>query len=169
MHITRDANLLGALTIALGDGLMAGLAQAGQAPGLRPAALVHLLHCERRSIDSLRRAVGLSHSAAVRLVDGLVAERLVARTSDPTDARAVAVVLTDAGRVAAERALDARARYLETVLEQALTPEERGTLESLLDKLLRTLGQDRHDLWRICRLCDFEACPDCPVDQASAA
>jgi len=165
MYMDRAVNVIGALVVALGDRL------SPREPGrdgriIPPAALVHLSHCRRPTIESLRGVLGLSHPAAVRLADRLEAQGLAARTTDPQDARAITLQLTEAGRRAAGEALTARAATLSAALE-VLTVEERESLAALSAKLLSALAGDRADLYRLCRLCDFEACDACPVHAAT--
>jgi DNA-binding MarR family transcriptional regulator len=115
----------------------------------------------------VRRVVGPSHSGAVRLVDRLAADGLVARRP-ATDARAVALELTPAGREGARRALGERQAAIVALLA-ALTDEERDRLVGALEKLLARLTSDEPSKRRLCRLCDEAACLEdasCPVDQA---
>ena len=132
----RLANLVGALSLALGDRLRQATEAAAGETGAAPAALVALREfLGGRSMDELRRAVGLTPSGAVRLVDRLVAEGMVVR-SDGT------LVLTDAGHTAAERLFEARREGLRELLAD-WSPEEYAELGELLTKLSRAmLGAD---------------------------
>lgn len=140
-----------------------------------PAALVALrefLH--DATIQQLSDAIGLTHSATVRLVDRLVADGYVVRQGASRDGRAVAIGLTAAGEAAADRVRQARRLAVEELL-QALSIQERQVLAGCVDKLLAELTRRRLDTrargepvhsW-LCRLCDFGACgrPEgrCPV------
>src|SRR5215207_5440322 len=124
-HDGRGANMLGALSVTLADRLRAateaGTGQGGSAPG----ALISLAgYLDGGPIDSLRDPLALTHSAAVRVVDGLVAAGLARRGRDR---RSVAVELTPAGHRAAAGALDARREVLDAALE-ALSGEEQAEL-----------------------------------------
>jgi hypothetical protein len=88
----------------------------------------------RPSIDLLRRVVGLTPSGAVRLVDRLEEEGLVSRGGG-ADGRSTLVTLTTRGRRAAEGVAGARGAVLTASLD-ALSSEERRTLEVLLSRLL---------------------------------
>lgn len=65
----RLANLIGAFALAITDRARDAVRSAADAGDSVAAALVHLSHAPPGGIDTLRRALGLSHSATVRLVD----------------------------------------------------------------------------------------------------
>jgi MarR family transcriptional repressor of emrRAB len=163
----RDANILGAASLAITDALLDGIADAdGHGPS-EAAALVHLRLRPAENIDFLARVIGLSHPAAVRVVDRLVSEGLAERR-EGRDRRARSLVLTPTGRRAADRALAGRAEALEAALDP-LSARERRELTALLEKLLDSLTEDRWGARHICRLCDYPVCsrPACPVDRAA--
>lgn len=166
---TRDANIAGALALALYDHLEQATTAHPLLSGTTPAALVHLSHCRYPTVDSLRRVLSLSHSATVRIVNRLEGEGLVVRTASEADRRAVAVRLTETGAALVETTLERREAALRQALEGAFDPAERRVFETLSEKLLGSLTASRNDLYRICRLCDFAACPDCPVAEAIGA
>ena len=72
----RTANLLGTLTIALGDRVTATTSVAAGHGAAAPAALTTLYHAPGLTIGALARVIGLSHAGTVRLVDRLVATAL---------------------------------------------------------------------------------------------
>ena len=119
------ANVTGALAVAVADRLYADS---------RAAALVTLLERGALSIEWLRRIVGLSHSAAVHLVDRLVGEDLVRRRAGP-DRRSVSIALTPRGRRTASRLRSGREASLVNLLAP-LDAQERRILLALADKLL---------------------------------
>jgi DNA-binding MarR family transcriptional regulator len=164
------ANVVGALALVLADRQTDTVAAAsGQAVSAATAlsALHHFL--DRPSIDKLRQVLGLTHSGAVRLVDRL-ADAGYAVRAPGVDGRGAAVVLTPAGRVAAQELAAARSALLERALA-VLTPAERATFTALAGKvvagLVRAPGATR---W-ICRLCDTGSCGSeegrCPARQAA--
>ena len=164
---SRQANLLGALAIAVVDRLHEARADDDGRGLTATAALNHLRLRPGQNIDFLARLLHISHPATVRLVNRLEAEGLVERRPDEEDARSRALVLTAAG----QRAALAAARKRLDVLDQMLSPltaAERRQLEPVLEKLLGALTTDRWDARHICRLCDLPTCemPACPVDQA---
>lgn len=163
----RLANLLGAWALAVADRIGAATSTAAGRSGQAPAALVALHQfAGGGTIEHLRGVLGLTHSAAVRLIDGLVADGYVARRAHAGDRRSVALALTPAGRGAAGRILRARAEAVEATLE-GLPGAQRQSLTALVEELTgdlvaRRLEDRRHGTmppggW-LCRLCDFEAC-----------
>jgi MarR family transcriptional repressor of emrRAB len=157
----RDANLVGALGLALADRLSEATAS-----GSAAEALV-TLHGRGAgsSIDALARIVGLSHSGTVRLADRLAAAELVERRRG-ADQRSTALYLTPAGRRAARRVLAARDAAMHSVLT-LLTADQRRELAGLAAVILGQLGAEPGAERRLCRLCDLEACGrprgECPV------
>jgi MarR family transcriptional repressor of emrRAB len=168
----RDANLVGAMALALADRVQAVAAQAGGHGASGPAALT-ALHgpAAGASIDGLRRIVGLTHSGAVRLVDRLAGSGLVERRAG-ADQRSTALWLTPAGRRAARRVLVQRAAVIDAALAE-LAPAEREALVLAAERLLPALAGAPATEPRICRLCDTEACGrpagDCPMQLAGVA
>ncbi len=84
----------------------------------------------------LRRRTPLSQSRVSRVVSGLEAEGLVRRTSDPTDSRAVTVVLTREGLDKYKSAQDDHLRDLDENLFSVLTEREIGQLARITAKIL---------------------------------
>jgi DNA-binding MarR family transcriptional regulator len=155
----RVANMLGGLSVAIGDEVAAGS---------REAALVALDSHPARSGTQLSRALGRSHSATVRLVDGLERDGLV-RRRPADDARSVAITLTPAGAAVANSVREIRARMLDGLVD-TLTGSEVARLEPLLERLLAASAADADSRWRTCRLCDERRCESgqrCPVDEAA--
>ena len=163
----RLANLLGAWALAVCDRMTAAAAAAAGRGGQAPAALVALdQFAGGGTIEQLRQVLGLTHSAAVRLIDGLVADGHVARGHRVADRRSVALRLTPAGRAAARRIVQARAAAVEEALA-GLTDAQRLSLTVLAERLtgdLASLRLEQHAMgeppacgW-LCRLCDFQAC-----------
>ena len=97
-HITHEENVVGALSLVLGDRLRAATEEAAGLAGALPAALVSLHEwAGGRPIDVLANALRVSHSRAVRVVDRLEAEGLVKRSIAPQDRRKVNLRLTRKG------------------------------------------------------------------------
>ena len=170
--LAQGVNLLGSLALAVSDRVRAAVERGAAQGGSAPAALVSLAgYLDGSPIDAVRGPLGLTHSATVRVVDRLVTAGL-ARRSEGTDRRSVAVELTPAGRSAAAAAARARREALEEALA-GLDPEERAELARLHAKVLATLTDGRAAAGHICRLCDSHACGHeegrCPVTQAADA
>jgi MarR family transcriptional repressor of emrRAB len=163
---SRLSNIVGALTLALTDQMRDAAETAAGQSGAAPAALVALHEfLDHGTMDQLRRAIGLTPSGAVRLVDRLVDLGYVVRRPGP-DGRSVALVLTSPGMKAAQRILTARSGVLEGLL-LGLSDTERTSLNDIAESLLaaittqrlanRDQGHDPSGGW-LCRLCDFDAC-----------
>ncbi len=158
-------NVVGALALALSDAMLREAQGQAPEPG-SAAAAINLVAAEPGlTIERLRRALGLSHPGTVRLVDRLVADGLMRRTPSARDRRAVALHVTEAGEASALAIRQARRRSLAAAL-QVLTAEEQATLALLVRKLLGGLVGSEDEAYAVCRLCDHDACTDCPVDLA---
>ncbi|HTX13529.1 MAG TPA: MarR family transcriptional regulator [Solirubrobacteraceae bacterium] len=152
-------NVTGALAVAISDRLDADS---------RAAALITLLERDALTIEWLRRIIGLSHSATVRLVDRLADDGLALRRAGPDD-RSVSILLTAHGRRTAERLRRGREATLGSLLAP-LEPAERRTLLALAEKVLAGAVGGRWEARLICRLCDHGVCAGaggCPVDRAA--
>ncbi|MBV7707570.1 MarR family transcriptional regulator [Nocardia nova] len=171
------ANVLGALSLVVADGMNTAVEAVAALGPSAPAALAAMHQfLDGGSVTQLSSVLGLSHSGTVRLVDRLVAEGLVER-GGAQDGRAVSVVLTRDGRDMAARILRTREKSLTSALS-ALSADEIDNLAATLDAMLTTMtlaraeqraarGNDRSQPW-LCRLCDFDACGrsegNCPVN-----
>lgn len=87
-------------------------------------------------MTELRRRTPLSQSRVSRVVSGLEAEGLVRRETDPTDSRAVTVVLTPHGMATFEAAQPRHQRDLEEHLFSILNDVEIRQLATITAKLL---------------------------------
>ncbi len=164
----RLANLLGVAALSAADRLRSAVEGELAHGGSAPAALVHLQAYPGESVEELRRVLGVSQPAAVRVVNRLADEGLVERRSGP-DRRTLALHLTAAGEGAATALLSRRTQSLRSLLD-ALEPGELAALEPLLERLVAALAEDRPQALRVCRLCDRRACtsaPGCPLDHTT--
>jgi DNA-binding MarR family transcriptional regulator len=170
--IARDANLLGALSLAVtGRMLEGGEVTARLGPSAAPALVALSSWLDGGSIQQLRVVLDLTHSGAVRLVDRLESDGLVERRAG-TDGRTVALGVTDRGAELAATVRAERAAAVEGVLA-ALGPDDRRVLEGVLEDLLGGVARGPAPPGRICRLCDAVACGHyegrCPVTESAAA
>jgi len=163
----RTGNLLGAAALLLSDTLLARAAEAAGRTGAAGSALAVLAQEPGLGIEQLRQPLGLTQSATVRVVDALVVDGLAVRERG-ADARSIAVRLTPDGIVQAQAVLDSRAAVLDDALAELSGPE-RDLLGSSLQKVLGRLTAGRAHAEQVCRLCDYQACPQqsCPVEQAA--
>lgn len=87
------------------------------------------------SVSDLAAAIGVDQPRASRVIADCAARGLVARATDPADARRTLVTLTDAGRAV----LDERRRDRRAAVERSLegfTAEERAQLAALLARFV---------------------------------
>ena len=165
MH-DRTGNLLGATALAVTDLVLANAARTAGVSSSAAAALVVLSASPGLSVTELGRRVGLSQSAAARMVDSLRAGDLVHRR--PGAGREVAVRLTRTGEQAARDLLTARGDGLAGIVG-VLDQDEQHVLAGLLGKLLTGLYREVGNADLLCRLCDRGTCTadaTCPVGQA---
>ena len=87
-------------------------------------------------MTELRRRTPLSQSRVSRVVCGLEAEGLVRRETDPTDSRAINVVLTPQGMATFEAAQPQHQQDLHEHLFSILTDEELRQLAAVTTKIL---------------------------------
>ncbi len=123
----RLDNLLGAFVLAVADRLRIDTEEAVGHTGAAAAALVMIAHFPDRTVEFLRQAIGLSHPAAVRVVDRLVEQRLVRRRRAGRGP-AVALSTTAAGHRQARAILDVRRNVLADALPELVgdTREDLG-------------------------------------------
>lgn len=163
----RRDNLLGAFVLEVAERIRLETEQVIGHTGAAAAALVTIAHFPARTVEFLRQAIGLSHPAAVRVVDRLVEQRLLRRRPGGRGP-AVALTATAAGRRQARQILDVRQRVLADALPE-LSDAESAALASILEKALAHLSDAPGTT--TCRLCDQGLCRgsgDCPVARAQA-
>ena len=166
----RLANLLGVVAMVATDRLRTAIEADLGSGGSGPAALVHLQAYPGESVEALRRVLGISQPATVRIVDRLAGDGLLERRAG-ADRRTLALQLTARGEQAATDLLAGRTRSLRALLD-TLGEAERTALTPLLERLVAALADDRPQARRVCRLCDRNACtrdPGCPLDHTVVA
>jgi len=101
--------------------------------------LFNLSRCEgRRSrIRDLNRNLLLTQPSVSRLVDRLVARKLVSKETDPVDGRGTIVQLTDEGYDLFRRVAVTHAESIHRRVGSALDDSELAALTELTDKLRR--------------------------------
>src|ERR1700733_3312322 len=124
-RVSRQANLFGALAIAVVDRLQEVRADDDGRGLTATAALTHLRLRPGQNIDFLARLLHISHPATVRLVNRLEADGLVERRPGQDDARSRTLVLTIAGQRAALAAAKKRLKLLDQMLSPLTTAEKR--------------------------------------------
>lgn len=162
MDEKKTENVIGAMVLGLADAVLRETENKAPEKGQAAAAIALLRHQPGMPIEQMRRALGLSHSATVRLIDRLVADDLVLRRPSAIDRRAVALHLTEAGDTSCDSILSSRFARIAKAL-QGFDSVERETYRLLTEKLLSSFVEDIDHGYSVCRLCDLSACPDCPV------
>lgn len=159
----RDRNVFGAFALMIGDDIVR--ASSSRAPEAGPAAsaLALLAHKPGLSIRVLAVGVGLSHAGTVRLVDRLAAEGLIERREHSTDGRTRSLYLTATGKVASDAVLASRDQVIAEGLS-ILDPDEQKILCDIAERVLRNRLESLEQSYRICRLCCYEGCTNCPID-----
>ena len=162
----RLANLLGALSTGLTDGVHEATSTAAQLDEVAATALIALLDFSPRgSVRTLSQVIGLTHSGTVRLVDRLVTAGYVARMPG-RDARSRSPILTTTGATVARRVRSARERAIARHLV-TLSSNERSSLTRLCESLIGAVTKHRLEQRNagltpaggaLCRMCDFAAC-----------
>jgi MarR family transcriptional repressor of emrRAB len=165
----RTANLLGALALELMERVERLSKRHPNETSSSMAALNVIGFYEGCSNNALSQALGLSHTAAVRLVDKLEASGLVASETG-VDRRSVALKLTPSGRERAQELVSKRCRHLCGMLD-ILSEDDQRHLARISEILLKSLVDAASDADHICRLCDETSCPpdQCPVHNRAVA
>jgi DNA-binding MarR family transcriptional regulator len=163
MDAPRDRNIFGAFALMISDDIVR--ASSSRAPEAGPAAsaLALLAHKPGLSIRMLAVGVGLSHAGCVRLVDRLAAEGLIERREHSTDGRSRSLYLTPAGKVASDEVLASRDEVIAVGLS-ILDADELKILCDIAERVLRDRLENLEHSYRICRLCCYEGCANCPID-----
>lgn len=160
-NLARTANLLGAFALLVHDQMEEALQDQLGKGRSAAAAILTIGTRPAGSIDALRRTLGLTHSATVRLVDGLIRENLVIKLPGP-DGRSHALILSTKGEHRFSGLLKRRRAVLEGLLKK-LSPTACQALRRALVKLLEHSADSRQQARHICRLCEHQSCRPCPV------
>ncbi|TDP96681.1 MarR family winged helix-turn-helix transcriptional regulator [Labedaea rhizosphaerae] len=162
----RLANLLGAAGLGVAAVVADGTAEFAGLSASAAAALVLLREGDGLTGTELGRRIGITQSAAARVVAALERDGYVTRGA--WVGREVGVQLTDAGRRVGQVMLEERQKHLQGLLD-GFDEHEQAALAPLLEKLLVKIYEYEQNSGRVCRLCDRDACTNnavCPVGQA---
>src|SRR6266436_3606148 len=162
MH-SRDANLLAAIALGIADRIRESIEADAEHGAMVAAALNTVGFFPDESISVLSKTLKLSHSATVRLVDGLAGKGLLERNKG-RDGRSVVLSLTRTGTRAFERLREKRRKAIAEIID-VLSKNDQTQLTRITEKLLDRLTAHRASGDFICRLCEIESCPQdrCPV------
>ena len=163
MSSLRTANLIATLAGAIVERVEQQQKRHANETSSTAAALNVIGFYPGCSNGELSRALGLSHTATVRLVDNLEAADLVV-SGAALDKRAVALRLTPSGRKRAKLTSHDRCQEVDRLID-ILSRDQRHQLDAIAETMLHAMVKNVQEANRICRLCDVEACPPnrCPV------
>ncbi|WP_237152714.1 MarR family winged helix-turn-helix transcriptional regulator [Oryzibacter oryziterrae] len=155
------SNKLAALALAISD---ASISTSDDLAPTAIAALISIKNSEPLSIGDIATVTGLTHSAAVRLVDRLEKDWLVRRQRRV--GREVLVEITTRGRRRAQQLQEARESAAKTFLS-ALEQREQDQLAELIDKVIHQKAHEGLNVLRFCRMCKVGQC-NCGLHQDEA-
>ena len=88
---------------------------------------------------------------------------MVERREHFTDGRTRSLYLTAAGKIASDEVLSSRDEVIAEGLS-ILSPDELKVLGAIAERVLRNRLENLEHSYRICRLCCYEGCTNCPID-----
>lgn len=157
-------NQLAAFALAVNDKLDATLSERFGRAQSDLETLVSVRHCDSFTVGWLGEVLGLTHSAAVRVVDRLESDGRIRRTPQ-ANRRFVGLVLTPAGVKLADEILKARQEVLGRLFEDVDDRALKKALPLFRGILSQKSGSNLAS-YRRCRLCDEVGCGErCPVQQ----
>jgi DNA-binding MarR family transcriptional regulator len=132
----RLSYLLSSAQQALKDHTNRRIAEAGGGATLAQAAILFLLkEKDRRYMSEMGKIIGVDNSAMTRLVDRLEKTGLVTRKIDPENRRAIAILLTPAGRKEAATALTV-IKCINEEIKRDFSQEELNAFKKVLNGIL---------------------------------
>lgn len=124
-------------------------------------ALVSIQNCDQFHIGWLAQTLSLQHSSAVRVVDRLEKDGLIARL-DKDAKKQVGLKITKAGATLAKKILALRAKATESYLS-AINSEQQSALAAIIEPVITARTTSKIELYQYCALCDDGACTNCPA------
>ena len=123
-------------------------------------ALTHVAERGKCSVGALAERLGVTHPAAVKVVDKLLRKELVTRAVAAEDHRQSDIRITETGRRLVNSIRQERTHRLEHVLDR-MTPEERQALIQGLQAFVTAALRDEGALDQLCRSCQALKPTDC--------
>jgi DNA-binding MarR family transcriptional regulator len=127
--------------------------------------LLFIQRHQKCSIRHLAEGLGVSHPAAVKLVERLVRKDLVERHESETDRRVVELQLSSHGRRCADHVRDQRARGLERIMAQ-LEAGDADRLRRGLYAFVEAALDGEQAVSKVCLRCGVEHVGECLVSVA---
>jgi len=160
----KEQNVLGALALVLNDGIRSATNASMGMSGETAAAVMLIGANPHLTVGLVAKALALTPSGTVRLIDKLAADGLVEKDHG-TDQRTVLLSLTEKGFIKRSEIQFERERVIGQSM-RGLSPNEVAVLGPLLDRMLSNMMKSADDDYRFCRMCDEDACePRCPVEE----
>jgi len=128
-------------------------------------ALTHVAERRKCSVGGIAEGLGVSHPAAVKLVEKLSRKRLVQRGVAADDHRQAEISITEDGRRLVNAVRHARAERLLRVLDR-MSPDERQALIHGLQAFVTAALRDEGALDQLCMSCQTllpTECGDFPL------
>jgi DNA-binding MarR family transcriptional regulator len=123
-------------------------------------ALTRVAERRKSSIGSIAEGLGITHPAAVKLVDKLQRKGLVTRGVAPTDHRQSEIAVTDEGRRLVSQVRQERTQRLAGVLDR-MQAEDRQALIQGLEAFVTQALRDERALDALCLSCQALLPTDC--------
>lgn len=127
--------------------------------------LLFIQRHQQCSIRQLAEGLGVSHPAAVKLVERLVRKDLIERQESATDRRVVELQLSVHGRTCTDFVRDQRARGLERIMSQ-LEADDADRLRRGLHAFVQAALDNEATVARVCLRCGVEHVGECLVSMA---
>jgi DNA-binding MarR family transcriptional regulator len=127
--------------------------------------LLFIQRHERCPIRQLAEGLGVSHPAAVKLVERLARKGLIERRESVTDRRVVELRLSHRGRDCVDYVRDQRSRGLERILTK-LETEDAERLRRGLQAFVQAALGDEEAVGQVCLHCGVEHAGECLVSRA---
>ncbi len=159
------SNLIGAFATSVSTAIESQISELGGRSLSHEAALVAIHNHPNETIDVLSKVLGLTHSGAVRLINTLEQEGLIARKKSVQDARSVVLCTTQEGSERVAEILSSREAAIVKVLDH-FSEEQKQSFTKLLEVAMGNLTDKQSEARRICRLCNEGVCRKlgCPVE-----
>lgn len=133
--------------------------------GAQWQGLLFIQRHDRCAIRELAEGLGVSHPAAVKLVERLLRKELIERQESPSDRRVVELWLSPIGRRCVDHVRDERSRGLERIMAQ-LEGEDADRLRRGLYAFIQAAIADGQSAGQVCLHCGMEHVGECPVHNA---
>ncbi len=127
--------------------------------------LLFIQRHQKCSIRHLAEGLGVSHPAAVKLVERLVRKDLIERHESESDRRVVELQLSATGRRCADFVRDQRARGLERIMSR-LESGDADDLRRGLHAFVEAALDHEQVVSKVCLRCGVEHVGECLVSQA---